>query len=231
MSTNSEMLLKEGRDVIFSRETTVYLIDGSGSMNETFGTESIAKMAALRMALNKMFEARTSVATVDKVAVLVFNGHNVDVVLPLTVMREPSQWAFVSELEGGASTPMYQAFEKSVEILAEEDNTLARIVLCTDGEPNAGYSKDQILDLTRMIGEAGIVIDCVGVGDGGYNNDYDEDFLRQVAKNGAGEFFPVTDQTSLVNFFMTSVIERRALLGDGMKLLGNSTSDNEEYAE
>ena len=128
------------------------------------------------------------------------------------------------KLRAQGDTPMFQAFEKACKQLASAPG-LARIVMLTDGEPNQGYTKQDILHLVEKVATRyGIIVDCVGIGIKGKTVDYDEEFLRKLAEVGSGEFYPIEDIDQLVKRLMFSALERKALLGGGIKLLGSCSS-------
>lgn len=226
--TNTQALasLKEGEDVLLSEEETVYLVDGSGSMCETIGYDgdvSVTKCEAVRKAMTAMMDARLSYATADKAGIVVFgvNGRSMtEVVAPLEVVSH-NHVASISRIGAGGGTPMFQGLEKAAAMLSNA-NGLARIVLMSDGEPNEGYNKPDIIGLVRKLSKQyGFIIDTVGIGVPEKTHSYDEQFMKDMANEGAGQFFPIDNVEELVKLLKKTAIERKALFGDGIKLLGD----------
>lgn len=221
--------LKEGDDVLMSEEQAIYLIDRSGSMANVIGYDGdhqITKMQAVKKAMKAMMEARISYATADKVGILTFGAgqrNMTEVEAPLEVAG-PQHITCMTDVSPSGGTPMYQGFEKSAEVLAKSEG-LVRIVLMSDGEPNDGHSKAEVLGLVRKLSKQyGFIIDTIGIGIPGRTQKYDEQFMKTLAVEGAGQFFPIDNVDELVKLLQKTAIERRLLFGDGIKLLGEATS-------
>lgn len=221
---------KEGEDVLLSEEKTIYLIDTSGSMSERLGKyegKSIDKIEAVRIALGAMMEARLSYLTDDHVGFIEFSGsgygrHYTKDTMPLGPCT-PKYAAHAKKLRADGGTPMFQGFERAASVLGDQDG-LVRIVMMSDGEPNQGYSKGDIIDQVRQMSDTyGFIVDCIGIGIPGQTADYDEKFMKTVAEVGQGEFFPIEDVDQLVKLLKRTAIERKALFGGGIKLLGDGS--------
>lgn len=226
--SKTKALTKEGMNVLLSEETTIYLVDGSGSMRDIMGHKDgqrLSKAEAVEMALVAMLEARLSYDTADKVGVVAFGLDGSGLVQTLMEPRVVTH-KHIEAVKGiGAhnSTPMYQGFERAARELAEAEG-LVRIVMLSDGEPNAGYGKDDILDLVeKLSAKYGFIVDCVGIGIPDATPEYDEKFLKVLASKGSGEFYPIDDIDELVKRLTTTARERKALLGGGVKLLGDAS--------
>ena len=236
--------MKEGEDVLLSEETTVYLIDCSGSMNDMMaGSSSYSdysggdlnpdgeevnlincrKVTAVKRAMVAMLEARQSYPTADKIGIVGFSGSYNEQKFSRSLidpeMVSSDHFKAVASLWATGGTPMYQGFEKAARLLADAEG-MARIVLISDGEPNEGYEKD---DIRKLVGtfntDYGFVIDCVGIGIPGKTSAYDEAFMKDLAKLGSGEFYPVEDLDELTKRLVRMVQERYLLIGEGIKLL------------
>lgn len=228
MSKKTQTLVQEGKSVLLGEESTVYLIDMSSSMAEFLGDYKgfpLKKDEAVVKALSAMMEARLSYPTADRVAIVVFStAYESRSMSPVVVNLGPCSSKHVSKivkLYGSGCTPMYQGLEKAARVLAEAEG-LVRIVMMSDGEPNEGYSKSEILALgLKLSKQYGFIIDTIGIGIPGKTSCYDERFLKTLAHNGAGQFFPIEDVDALVKLLRQTAIERRTLIGSGIKLLGD----------
>lgn len=234
----------EGRDVIGSEEDTVYLIDLSTSMNNRIDSQSDGtkddtenateehptKIQAVKRAMSAMLTVRLSNPTADRVSLVGFGGGvswgdpKVRVIQPLSIVGEKHITSIQKQV-ADHGTPMYQGFEKAAEVLADAQG-LARIVLLSDGEPDKdSYSKKEILEQVRQLAEQfGIIVDTIGVGINGVASHYDEEFLKEMARLGAGHFFPIEDVDSLVALIKETALERQRFLGGGVRLLGDGLS-------
>jgi len=215
----------EGQNVLLSEECTIYALDVSGSMKETIGHidgEALSKVAGVRKAMHAVFTSRLANPTADSVGIVTF-GDYAKVVMEPTII-EQSHMRHLESIRSVGDTPMYDALEKSARLLANAKG-MARIVLLSDGMPNAGGHHDDVLHLAEKLGkEYGIIIDTVGLGREGSTPEYDEKFLRKVAGFGSGEFYPIDSLDELVKRLVTTINERRMLLGKGVALLGDASA-------
>lgn len=220
------LVRQEGKNVLMAEETTIYVVDISGSMIDTIGEkdgQNISKSGAVRLAMEAVFDVRLSNDTADKVGIVLFGGYQqpAKVLLDPTVIRQ-EHLKLLSSIGANDDTPMYAGMEKGARLLAEVDG-LARIVLMTDGMPNRGGNKDDIVQLVgKLSGQYGIITDCVGIGSAKHYH-YDEEFLKLAAREGKGEFYPIDDIDSLVKRLVQTAIERKMLLGKGVMLLGDAS--------
>lgn len=222
--------LKEGDDVLMSEEQAIYLIDRSGSMRNAIGYDGdneITKMQAVKKAMRAMMEARMTYATADKVGVVTFGGGDDRYMTRVEAGLEvagPDHIKCMSGVCSAGGTPMYQGLEKAAELLAKAEG-LVRIVLLSDGEPNEGHSKSEVLGLVRKLSKTyGFIIDTIGIGVAGRTREYDEGFMKQVATEGAGQFFPIDNVDELVKLLEKMAVERKLLFGDGIRLLGDGSN-------
>lgn len=221
--------LKEGEDVLMSEEQAIYLVDVSGSMANIIGYDGdyqITKAQAVFKAMRAMMEARLSYATADKVGIITFgaSGRRLTEVIAELEVAGPQHLSCLSGVENAhGGTPMYQGLERSAEVLAGAEG-LVRIVLMSDGEPNEGHSKSDVLGIARKLSKTyGFIIDTIGIGIPGKTREYDEVFMKTLAVEGAGQFFPIDNVEELVKLLKKTAIERKALFGEGIKLLGDGS--------
>lgn len=219
---------KEGENVLLSEEKTIYLIDTSTSMSDIlgrYGQEGVpTKIAAVRTAMKAMMEARLGYETDDHVGIVSFGGSGRNFT-HVHAELEPcgsKHIAAISRLSPGGNTPMYQGLEKATHMLADADG-LVRVVLMSDGEPNNGYTKTDIIgQVKKMSQRYGFVVDTVGIG-GPDVSHYDEKFMQTLAFEGAGQFFPIDDVDELVKLLKKTAVERKVLFGSGIALLGDGS--------
>lgn len=219
---------KKRDDLLMSEETTMFVLDCSSSMSysmSSLATFAGSKTDALKRAVVAALEERVKNPSLDKLGVVLFGGNDSERSTKLLFRPEHTTQAHVeavkTKIYDQGCTPMYQGLVKAREALSDAEG-LVRIILVTDGEPNAGFTKEQIRTLVRELAQDdGYVIDTVGVGTS-HSFDYDEKFLKELAEIGEGEFYPVEDADALLRRFLEMERERRALMGSGIKLLAAS---------
>lgn len=224
------LVKSEGESVLLSEETTIYAIDVSGSMDELLSRKAEKagllnlndkKIEAVRTALSAMLNARQSYTSADKLGVVTFGGNVRDYATTVIAPSPMSTKHFdtLGSIHADGGTPMFQGLKKSAEELKDAEG-LVRILLITDGEPNSGYEKKDVLELiNEMHQDYGFVIDTLGIGIPGQTSSYDETFLKTAAKLGGGEFYPVEDIDALIKRLVEQVRERQLYIGSGIKLL------------
>ena len=83
----------------------------------------------------------------------------------------------------------------------QEDNSLKRIIMLTDGEHNQGGCP---LAIASRLKKAGVIIDCIGIG--GSPADVDEALLKQIASqnpDGSVRYCFIGDQQQLLRKYQT----------------------------
>jgi Mg-chelatase subunit ChlD len=231
-------------------ETCIYLIDMSSSMahniqsvswseeeadkaagvnynDDTKLRRKMSKRAAVAYALRAMMTARQAYATADKLGFVTFagdDGRNCTKVLVPPSPTSIDHLEAIKQMSAYGNTPMFQGLKRAAEELKDAEG-LVRILLISDGEPNASYTKNDIIDLAEeMHKELGFVIDCLGIGVPGETGDYDEKFLETVAAVGGGEFYPVENVDDLIKRLVEQVRERQLYIGGGIKMLGAASN-------
>lgn len=225
----SKALSKEGKELLMSEETTLFLLDVSGSMSQSMGSsfdasEAHNKIGALKRALMAALEERIKHPSNDRMGIVTFGGNDFDNETPGVYVKVSPETTTHSHLElcsklyARGGTPMYAALKQAKELL-ESVEGFVRIVLVTDGCPTGSFGKEEVKAFVReMAKDYGFVIDTVGVGTE-LCFEYDEKFLKDLAALGEGQFYPVADADALRNRFLEMERERRALLGQGVRLL------------
>ena len=104
-------------------------------------------------------------------------------------------------------------FEHSIDnypsIKNENDNTIKRIILLTDGEH---LGKISPIDIARKLKGIGVIIDCIGIG--GSPKDVDEKLLKQIAsrnQDGSVRYCFIGDQQKLLRKYRSLAHHIRAI--------------------
>lgn len=229
---------EEGKSILGSRESIIYVLDRSGSMQTYLDEKMKSKLNTMKDVLRKMLEQRirtqAGVERVDKIGLLTFGGQGwsgIKTVLKLRVASN-ADLALVDEIKAGGNTPMFEGLTRAVEDLDKHAEGLARIVLMSDGVPT-GKDKGEIEDLVRKAAEDyGIILDTVGIGNKKEKRSlygdigYDEPFMRKLAEIGKGEFYDFSDEETATERMLQIEAERRALVGHGIFLLPPPSDEN-----
>lgn len=212
------LVSKEGKGLLFSEETAVYLLDSSGSMGSLMDSVSKAsKQVALKEALNAMMAVRQEFQSNDRLGLVGFGGSAEWKIQPTAY--GPDHVGAIDSIHNGGGTPMLPAIRLAASELLNHTGLL-RVVILSDGEPNIEGTKAQVLDAcTALYHKVGIIFDTVGIGIPGVTSDYDERFMTQVAEQSGGQFFPAGDIEELRKLLKRMARERAVLLGTGIKQL------------
>jgi len=216
--SGKELVSKEGKGLLFSEETAVYLVDDSGSMgdNMVYG-QLVRKHKALLNALNVMMDVREEFPTTDRLGFVHFGGSEGWLLKPTTYSLDQRLAIDKSRCSGG--TPMLPAIKLAAKELLNFEGML-RMVVISDGEPNLGGEKKDVLEAgVTLFNEVGIIIDTVGIGVPGATSAYDEEFMTRLADLSGGQFFPAADPEELRKLLQRMARERGMLLGAGIKQL------------
>lgn len=156
----------------------VFLIDVSGSMNQSNRLPLIKKSLALLVEnLNEN----------DRVAIVVYSGAAGEV-LPSTSAKEKATiLQALDRLEAGGSTAggagIKLAYDVALRNFKKDGNN--RVIICTDGDFNVGASSDG--EMQRLIEEkrnSGVFLTCLGYGMGNYKDSK----LEILANKGNGNY-------------------------------------------
>lgn len=167
-------------------------IDCSGSM---YGKKlDDAKRAAMEVA--------GSLSPRDTVSVVTFAG-DVDVKLGATPASDPGIADAIRSIEAGGGTALHGGMATSFQQLkqASGPNTINRMVVISDGEPNVEpYDDADFAKLAKDIRDGGVTIDVFGIG-----NDYNGSLLMQIAETGRGKWEHVQDSDELTRMIGVQV--------------------------
>lgn len=233
---------REGEDILFSSEVTIYVLDCSGSMQQTLNSRSkryssikkgidefASKMEVVKTVMEQIICYRGSTSDVDKVGVVcfpVYSGYQDSRVVVTPRICDPAMVSELSALYPQGDTPMLAGLEEAVRALSGHKG-LCRIVLVTDGEATSSSGQclgpsvnAEILGFVKALHEqCAVTVDVLGIGLSGVTSSYDEPFLRMVAEEGGGEFTSIGDSASFFKKLKHQADERKLLIGDGIRLL------------
>ncbi|WP_298542892.1 VWA domain-containing protein [uncultured Aquimarina sp.] len=160
----------------FPASNLVFLIDVSGSMNDT------NKLPLLKKAF-KLLVAQ--LRTEDKVSIVVYAGAAGVVLKPTSGKNKEKILEALDNLQAGGSTAGGEGIELAYKIAEEHfiKNGNNRVILATDGDFNVGVSSDT--GMKKLIEEkraSGVFLTCLGFGMGNYKDSK----LETLADTGNG---------------------------------------------
>ena len=171
----------------------VFLLDVSGSM----GSEN--KLGLVKKSL-KAFTANKRPQ--DRVAIVVYAGAS-GLVLPSTTDPVKINQA-MDKLKSGGSTAggAGLALAYKVAIANKSDNSVNRVILCTDGDFNVGQSSDAAMKrLIESSRDQGVSITCLGFGMGNYKDSK----MEIIADNGNGNYYYIDNYQEAEKVLVTEV--------------------------
>lgn len=219
--------LVEGKNVLLSEEITIFLFDCSSSMYDGIfndGTVDISslrctKFNAMKQAALQFVEQRMNAiknGASDSVGIITF-GDNVK------LLHDPSSRNFemlmnrLNKMHCCGSTPMAQAIDLAIKTSERFSSGMIRIVICSDGQPD--YKHSVIDNVVRGFEQYGIIFDTIGIGNPNDRFGLDEEFLKQVADLGGGEYTRIDSFQGFARKLLAIESERQLLLGNGILML------------
>ena len=168
----------EPQEVMSKGSNLVFLLDVSGSMNQT------NKLPLLKRSLTMLTK---QLSATDKVSIVVYAGASGVVLEPTNGNDEIAISQALNALEAGGSTNGAAGIQQAYQ-LAEKafiKDGVNRVILATDGDFNVGMTdQDALIDLIKLNREKGIALTTLGFGQGNYN-DY---LMEQLANAGNGNY-------------------------------------------
>lgn len=154
----------------------VFLIDVSGSMNETDKLPLLK--SAFRLLVNTLDRE-------DTVSIVTYAGEAGTVLEPTPVSDKRTIFDAMDNLRPGGSTAGAQGLEEAYRLAEKgmKEGGINRVMLATDGDFNVGQSDDR--SLTALIEEkreSGVFLSVLGFGQGNYN----DQMMQAIAQNGNG---------------------------------------------
>lgn len=170
----------------------IYILDRSGSMNETDAGNGKARMQAAKDELTESILSLPDIATFN----IIFYNHTFDTwkktMTQATKENKATAVAWIKSIEAVGATNIFDPIERGFALAGRgtEDKAygtlLDTVFLMTDGQPNRGriISPEHILkEVDRMNALKKIKIHTIGVGEG-----QDEGFLRKLAEMTGGQY-------------------------------------------
>ncbi len=134
----------------------------------------------------------------DRIAVVTFDT-SVDVVLPLDHHDVTTVAGRIRAIHSGGSTNLSAGWLKGVEILtaAKRPDSVARVVVLTDGHANAGVTEpDALCTMVRGATDHGVTTSLIGFADG-----HDETLIAALADAGRGNDYWCAGPDQALNVF------------------------------
>lgn len=158
------------------RSNLVFLIDTSGSMNQS---------NKLPLLINSFKLLLNTLDADDTVSIVTYAGSAGTVLEPTAASDKHTINAALQRLRAGGSTAgaagLELAYQKAQESF--DDEGVNRIILATDGDFNVGFSSpDAMTTFIKKKRETGIFLSVLGFGAGNYN----DHLMQSLAQNGNG---------------------------------------------
>lgn len=218
--------LVEGKDVLLSEEITIFLLDVSGSMDDSIaddGSFSLleypTKFRAMKKAMSKYIHQRMAAiqnGANDHVGVITF-GEDVKLIHDPMSNNFDTLGRRVDAMRTGGSTPMAQAIDLAIQTAERFTTGMIRVIICSDGYPD--YKYNVIDKVVKGFEELGIIFDTIGVGNKNNYFGLDEEFLKEIAELGGGNYTFISSYQEFTRKFLSLESERQLLLGNGILML------------
>lgn len=166
----------------------VLVIDKSGSM-------SGAPIALARQAARSAAEL---IASQDHIGVVAFDGAARVIAAMRTGLERDETLAAIDRLAAGGGTFLYPALAQAQQMLDEIAAKVKHVIVLSDGHSQPADH----LGLARMMGESGITVSTVGLGNG-----CDQQLLQSIAQAGSGRFYHTTDPGNVPQIFTRETVE------------------------
>ena len=158
------------------RSNIVFLIDTSGSMNQTNKLPLLIN--SFKLLVNTLDED-------DTISIVTYAGSAGTVLEPTPASDKDTINAALNRLYAGGSTAgaagLELAYNKAQESFDKDG--INRVILATDGDFNVGFSSpDEMKTFIEEKRETGIFLSVLGFGNGNYK----DDLMQSLAQNGNG---------------------------------------------
>lgn len=192
---------------------TVMVIDGSGSMYanaKLTDQKSISKFDAAASSVQKitqLIEKESKVQSFDNRVGLVSFAGNASILSELTSDYGKIKSAVYDKPSGSGGTNIGAGVEKGVAVLSKSNAPNKIMILLTDGQNNAGMSKEEIMSGPVVKAKKeGIVIYTIGFDveskSSYYYEGVDSILLYNIAKNTQGKYYYAQRVTELASAFI-----------------------------
>lgn len=156
----------------------VFLVDVSGSMNETNKLPLVK--SALKL-LTRQLQAN------DRISLVTYAGNTAVVLEPTPGDQKATIEQAIDHLDAGGSTNgaggIQLAYQQAEKAFIKNGNN--RILLATDGDFNVGVTRfESLIDMIKQKRKSGVAMTTLGFGTGNYN----DQLMEQVADAGDGNY-------------------------------------------
>ncbi|MBP6011244.1 MAG: VWA domain-containing protein [Alphaproteobacteria bacterium] len=171
------------------------VLDRSGSMEDEGKIEYLRRAA--KLAVDRLGPKDTlSIVEYDDQITLMWPARRVKNTGEVKRMIDGLDPRGSTNLTGGMLRGVDEA-KKALDGPADEDGTITRVILMSDGLANTGITdRAEIARLVRGAKSDGIRISAMGLG-----RDYDEDLMQAVAENGGGRYYYIERPTQMARVF------------------------------
>ncbi|HEX8438766.1 vWA domain-containing protein [Archangium sp.] len=187
----------------------VFLVDTSGSMNQQ-DKLPLAK-EAMKLAVKNLNEN-------DTVALVTYAGSTRDVLSPTPATDLERIYKAIDGLESGGGTAMGSGMEMAYRhaVKKASGNTVARVVVLTDGDANIGpnVSADTMLNSIQGFVKEGVTLSAIGFGMGNYR----DDLMEKLADKGNGNCFYIDSFKEAKKVFETQLTGTLEVIAKDVKV-------------
>lgn len=174
----------------------VLVVDRSGSMSESYNTPGSygRNLSKMELAKDAAYLAATQLSNNDLLGVVTFDTRAQWQVNFGPVGAATDLQTAIGKIAPGGGTSIYSGLAMAIDGLRTAKAQVKHIVLLTDGQDR---DNNQFTNLLNDANQAGITISCVGLG-----WDVNQNFLRGLSVQGAGQYYFADDPTNLPKIFL-----------------------------
>ena len=179
-----------GRSVfkVKKHENVIFVIDISPSM-DAHTRERLPRIEVLKMQLKSILRLQRKQGSNGKYGILAFSTGTIYFPSNGGQMRFKSskdysiseKWINNINNLPRSGTPIYQAMEKTMQLLKDKDLEFDSVYLLTDGEPTDVIQKQPYVDMIKKELPKHVKIHTISIG-------HESDLLREIAKRGRGNY-------------------------------------------
>lgn len=217
----------------------VFLIDTSGSMQDA------NKLPLLKQSFRLMLG---QLSPTDEISIVTYAGSAGQVLEPTPASDRTTILAALDRLEAGGATAGQQGLQQAysvAEAMGQEDGSVSRIILATDGDFNVGISDpDALTDYISDKRDSGTYLSVLGFGRG----NLDDQTMQALAQNGNGQaayidtlneaqkvlvdqltgaLFPIADDVKIQVEFNPATVAEYRLIGYETRALNREDFNND----
>ncbi len=159
------------------RANLVFLVDVSGSMSMT------NKLPLVQYTLKQLVKR---LEPSDTLGIVTYAGSDRVVLEPTPVTNKSMILDAIDSLMAGGGTNGEGGIRKAYELAskAKTQDSINRVVLCTDGDFNVGATGDELVRIIEQARDTGVTLTTLGFGQGNYN----DSIMEKLADHGNGNY-------------------------------------------